>query len=110
MRGAWDRGNEEDTFWDINHGNVYKYKKNPESPPGKELDLQQWDTLVFEGEYTENKHWWLVVLRQKWTHIGVRDGGGSGVSCPPPPNSGSLSTSIRAESRHYSSKTQYMFD
>ena len=40
--------------------------------------------------------------------IGVRDGGQGAIA--PPPNSGSLSTSIRAESRHYSGKTQYMFD
>ena len=37
--------------------------------------------------------------------IGVRDGGQL-----PPPNSGSLSTLIRAESRNYSGKTQYMFE
>ena len=38
--------------------------------------------------------------------IGVRDGGHGG-SCPLP-NSGSLSTDIRAESRHYSGKTHDM--
>ena len=41
--------------------------------------------------------------------IGVRDGGQGG-QLPPPPNSGSLSTYIRAERRHYSGKTQYMFE
>ena len=41
--------------------------------------------------------------------IDVPDGG-SGGQLPPPPNSCSLSTLIRAESRDYSGKTQYMFD
>ena len=27
---------------------------------GKEIDLQQWDTLVFKGEHAENEHWRLV--------------------------------------------------
>ena len=36
--------------------------------------------------------------------------GTGGQGAVPPPNSGSLSISIRAESRHYSGKTQYMFD
>ena len=34
--------------------------RNPESPLGKEIDLQQWDTLVFKGEHAENEHWRLV--------------------------------------------------
>ena len=40
--------------------------------------------------------------------IGVRDGGQGGGQLPL--NSGSLSTLIRAESRHYSGKTQHMFE
>ena len=36
------------------------YTRNPESPLGNEIYLQQWDTLVFKGEYTENEHWRLV--------------------------------------------------
>ena len=40
--------------------------------------------------------------------IGVRDGGGRGAVAPP--NSGSLSTLIRAEGRDYSGKRQYMFE
>ena len=27
---------------------------------GKEVDLRQWDTLVFKGEHAENEHWRLV--------------------------------------------------
>ena len=34
--------------------------RNPESPLGKEIDLQQWDTLIFKGEHAENEHWRLV--------------------------------------------------
>ena len=32
------------------------YTRNPESLIGKEIDIQQWDTLVFKGEHTENEH------------------------------------------------------
>ena len=35
---------------------THAYTKNQESPVGKEIDLQQWDTLIFKGEHTENKH------------------------------------------------------
>ena len=31
-----------------------------ESPLGKEIDLQQWETLIFNGEHAENEHWRLV--------------------------------------------------
>ena len=34
--------------------------KNQESPVGKEIDLRQWDTLIFKGEHSENEHWRLV--------------------------------------------------
>ena len=27
---------------------------------GKDIDLRQWDTLVFKGEHAENEHWSLV--------------------------------------------------
>ena len=37
---------------------------NPESPLGKEIDLQQWDTLVFKGEHAENEHWRLADIIQ----------------------------------------------
>ena len=30
------------------------YTKNQESPIGKEIDMQQWDTLIFNGEHAEN--------------------------------------------------------
>ena len=36
------------------------HRGNPESPLGKEIDLQQWETLVFKGEHAENEHWRLV--------------------------------------------------
>ena len=39
---------------------THAYTKNQESPVGKEIDLRQWDTLVFKGEHGENEHWWLV--------------------------------------------------
>ena len=38
----------------------HAYTRNPEIPTGKEIDLQQWDTLVFKGEHAENEHWRLV--------------------------------------------------
>ena len=39
---------------------THTYTRNPESPLGKEIDLQQWDTLIFKGEHVENEHWRLV--------------------------------------------------
>ena len=39
---------------------THAYTKSPESPIGKEIDLQQWDTLIFKGEHAENEHWRLV--------------------------------------------------
>ena len=39
---------------------THAYTRNPENPIGKEIDLQQWDTLVFKGEHAENEHWRLV--------------------------------------------------
>ena len=39
---------------------THAYTRNPENPIGKEIDLQQWDTLVFNGEHAENEHWRLV--------------------------------------------------
>ena len=39
---------------------THAYTRNPESPIGKEIDLQQWDTLIFKGEHAENEHWRLV--------------------------------------------------
>ena len=39
---------------------THAYTRNPESPIGKEIDLQQWNTLVFKGEHAENEHWRLV--------------------------------------------------
>ena len=39
---------------------THTYTKNQESPVGKEIDLRQWDTLIFKGQHAENKHWSLV--------------------------------------------------
>ena len=38
---------------------THAYTRNPESPIGKEVDLQQWHTLVFKGEHAENEQWRL---------------------------------------------------
>ena len=34
---------------------THGYTINPESPLGKEIYIQQWDTLVFKGEHAENE-------------------------------------------------------
>ena len=39
---------------------THTYTRNPESPLGKEIDLQQWVTLIFKGEHAENEHGRLV--------------------------------------------------
>ena len=39
---------------------THAYTKNKESPVGKELDLRQWDTLIFKGQHADNDHWSLV--------------------------------------------------
>ena len=39
---------------------THAFKKNQESPVGKEIGLRQWDTLIFKGEHAENEHWRLV--------------------------------------------------
>ena len=39
---------------------THAYTRNPENHTGKEIDLQQWDTLVFKGEHAESEHWRLV--------------------------------------------------
>ena len=44
---------------------THAYTRNPESPLGKEIDLQQWDTLIFKGEHAENEHWRLVEDRHE---------------------------------------------
>ena len=44
-------------------GNAYgnpRIHEDPDSSLGKEIDLQQWDTLIFKGEHAENEHWRLV--------------------------------------------------
>ena len=37
---------------------THAYTRNPE-----DIDLQQWDTLIFKGEHAENEHWRLVDYR-----------------------------------------------
>ena len=39
---------------------THTYTRNPECPLGKDIDLQQWETLIFKGEHAENEHWRLV--------------------------------------------------
>ena len=39
---------------------THAYTRHPERPLGKEIDIQQWDTLVFKGEHAYNEHWRLV--------------------------------------------------
>ena len=51
---------------------THAYTRNPESPIGNEIDLQQWDTLVFKGEHAENEHWRLVEDRNG--QVGDRNG------------------------------------
>ena len=39
---------------------THGYKKNVSSPVGKELDLDQGDTLVYLREHDGNEEWWLT--------------------------------------------------
>ena len=39
---------------------TYDYKKNPESPVGNELDVNEGDTLVYLMPNEDNEHWLLV--------------------------------------------------
>ena len=39
---------------------THAYTKNQESHIGKEIYLQQWDTLIFKREHAENENWSLV--------------------------------------------------
>ena len=39
------------------------YTRNPESPLGKEIEIQQWETLISKREHAENEHWRLVEYR-----------------------------------------------
>ena len=47
---------------------THAYTKNQESPVGKEIDLRQWDTLIFKGEHAENELRRLVEDRNG--HVG----------------------------------------
>ena len=38
---------------------THSYKKNPNSPVGNELDLEEGDTLVYLMEHDDNESWWL---------------------------------------------------
>ena len=39
---------------------THDYKKNPESPVGNELDVNEGDTLVYLITNEDNEHWWLA--------------------------------------------------
>ena len=39
---------------------THDYKKNPESPVGHELDVNEGDTLVYLMTNEDNEHWWLA--------------------------------------------------
>ena len=39
---------------------THDYKKNPESPVGNELDVNEGDTLVYLMTNEDNEHWWLT--------------------------------------------------
>ena len=39
---------------------IHDYKKNPESPVGNELDVNEGDTLVYLMTNENNEHWWLA--------------------------------------------------
>ena len=39
---------------------THDYKKNPESPVGNELDVNEGDTLVYLMTNENNAHWWLT--------------------------------------------------
>ena len=36
------------------------YKRNPDSPLGNKIDLQQGDVLSYVMEHNDNEHWWLA--------------------------------------------------
>ena len=38
---------------------THTYKRNPDSPLGNEIDLQQGDVLSYIMEHDDNEHWWL---------------------------------------------------
>ena len=39
---------------------THDYKKNPQSPVGNELDVNEGDTLVYLMTNEDNEHWWLA--------------------------------------------------
>ena len=49
------------------------YKKNPDSPMGKELYLQQGGVLSNIMEHEDNEHWWLEEdNKRKWDTCQLR--------------------------------------
>ena len=52
---------------------THAYTKNQESPVGMEIDMRQWDTLIFKGQHAENEHWSLVEDRNG--QVGYAPGG-----------------------------------
>ncbi len=45
--------------WGNAYGNPHILEE-PREHSRKEIDLHQWDTLIFRGEHAENEHWRLV--------------------------------------------------
>ncbi len=39
---------------------THRYKQNPDSAVGNELDLNEGDTVVYLMTHEKNEHWWLV--------------------------------------------------
>ena len=39
---------------------THTYRRNPDSPLGNEIDLQQGDVLSLIVEHEDNEHWWLA--------------------------------------------------
>ena len=44
------------------------YTRNPDSPLGNEIDLQQGDVLSYTMAHEDNEHWWLAedIAKERW--------------------------------------------
>ena len=47
---------------------THAYTRSPEGPVGKEIDLQQWDTLVFKEEHAENEYEYEYLYFKTYIH------------------------------------------